>query len=343
MTVPCPEFTPSQVNNALCECQLTWLEHTPHAKQLFIAHTDGVRVTEVMRAIAEHEKIHCTDYRPSEDWTPGAVMPNCLCGAERRLHKPLDVIRGVRRHRAKACKGFKSDITSPGTCIACKARWLDHQVECRGLVIEQRAHLHQVWCKSVILPGEHICNCLTDEEKQAALEEKHMDCRAFKVKAKDTAICACGGKFAQHSHQARDGFDHFVTWLAAHMSNHDVLAWYVTLATTPIKRLSELERLIKDPMYKVVAGARAPDSTTCGALYEALTGVHVITSPNEKRDFRLPAPNLLTPVCYSCQTEVVPVQGTLCLDCKDYYLRMKTAPTLEADFTGGPNDRPEES
>lgn len=336
MTSLCNVFTPGP-DPVWCMCRVYWNHHSPHAKQAFITQGDQHLITSVFDALKRDTENPCPGYEPASDWVAGHGAPDCICGRIRTSHPSKDVIAGMNKYRekhgikkkgAQPCGQHIGSITTPGVCSVCHFRWIDHPLDARPLVVEAFTDLHKAFCKCVIMNGENECDCMLDTEKQAALdkiaEPTKVACKSFKPKSTGHTHCTCSKQFHEHAPAARAGFNTFITWRAAHLSNDELIAWFLSLPGTDRgEKTRFLEKLLADPNIKYTPPSNMvmPDSTTLVALLETLDGgaVHRIRRPKDAVEALVIVPEEVKKYfCHWCSEMESTTPGSACITCAEF-------------------------
>lgn len=348
---PCAKFNPLLTDAAFCTCQLHWKQHVQAAQAKFWDDADKALIDKVVSACKRDNVAPCKKYTPSKDWAQGEGAPDCVCGRPTRpSHLPGDILDGIRLWKEThprvvaskpICGHFHSILTTPGQCVVCDRKWIDHAPLGRGLVIEAFYDQHEDSCKCVIMNGDVQCSCMSDEEIQKALDKlggsspapkkelSKMGCQQFKPKSPGVTHCHCGTPFHLHTTVATDGHASFLSWRASHMSNRELLVWFHLLGKTRSDRTDTLKRIVADPHFTFVPPANMinPDNLTMLALLDTLTGTHYIQSPTDiekieaKRrgdsldDLKLDEDDFFHN-CYACGEQKSMVKGQKCDSCE---------------------------
>lgn len=350
----CHEFSPSNGWAAKCVCNYHWNQHTVPARDRFMKNAEKDLISAMISACKRDNETQCKGYWPSATWERGTAAPDCTCGRPNRAHTPGEVLKGIRAHREKyglpqttkkdPCGQFYGTITTPGNCGVCNLKWVEHPVKARSLAIEAFSDLHEPACKSVTMNGDVECNCMTDEEKQLALDklggvkEEKVPCKKFKSKSSGHTHCiTCGEPFYNHSREACGGFTRFIEWRAANLTNEELAEWFQSLpGKDRQERTRTLEKLLADPNYKFYPPPNMvnPSSTIMLGMLEALDGgaAHrvkpkadsadqiveaiVIHREDTKVDEQVEEERLY--LCHYCTEMLAKVPGSACDGCAEF-------------------------
>lgn len=158
------------------------------------------------------------------------------------------------------CRGFVPEVDSPGLCKWCHRKYIDHEPGARGLELEGMTHIHSPGCRCIQAVGDVACTCLSDVSKQAMLDKIGEISAGVEPMLTEVCllyqpagdpqmiqICTCGLKFYGHTLDAKQGFGTWTEWRAAHMSNEDVIRWFVNLGDSPKARMTAIQRHLDHP------------------------------------------------------------------------------------------------
>lgn len=341
----CALFVPTEKDPAFCQCRAHWVHHSLAARRFFFDCKDGALIAKVINACKRDNASPCPKYTPKADWESGCPAPDCECGRPRESHPADQVLSGIRAFREahtpktkEPCGHFYGTPSNPGTCSICSCKWVQHAPTNRGLVVEAFEDIHAGYCKSIIMNGDIECSCMTNIEKQAALDKlakpatavKH--CKHFASKSIGVTICACGTPFHEHTQEARDGYHTFGVWRSAHLGNYELIRWFLSLeGNNREQRITTLKRLLADPYasHTGTDGIPMPDGTTLQAMLDALTGSHHIKSPKDltKLTTHFPDDDLIEAVVVHEETAAERVY--LCHVCGDLTSMMPGMPCNE--------------
>lgn len=349
----CNSYRPHPKDAAFCAaCSISWNKHSQGVRHVFWDNTDKSLIDLLLLALKRDTDSPCHEYMPVHDWNNGESAPDCACGRPvRPSHEPGDILKGIRAWRnlhpthlvgKPPCGHFIGSLSTPGTCSVCDHKWLTHEVKARSLAIEAFYDKHESWCKCIIMNGDVECSCMNEQEIQDTLDDigqvgrtvqkepVNMGCKQFTPKSTGNTHCKCGTPFHMHSTVACDGHASFLEWRASHLTNHELLTWFMVLpGRNRDDRVQVLKKILTDPGYVWVPPANLvnPDDFTLKALFDTLTGGHLIQSPNdiEKREGKEQvveqAPVVEPPSgavwCHGCQEMTSTIIGQLCSECSE--------------------------
>lgn len=279
----CERFRPSEGDVLVCAiCTKMWQTHTKQAQAACMDH----EANEVILAIELRltpRTYTCTTYTPfvyAGRWTMCSH-----CGGKGYEHHISVITKAGKVSETGAtkdvpaltnpCNHYAPSVANAGRCV-CGRNWIEHATTARGDIAETLL-THSSWCRSVSHLGDQKCNCMSNLHIQLALENnitKHA-CSSFDDGGNKSTICVkCREPFIHHSKPARDGHVDWRSWHQAHMSNGEVIAWYLGLATTDALRIQVLEAIVKhgSPAQR---GCVMPNIATCRAILECVGVVEV--------------------------------------------------------------------
>lgn len=241
------------------------------------------------------------------------------------------------------CKFFHPLTEMPGRCRWCGMRYVDHPVEARGTAVEDYDDFHSPHCASVVKgTGHHKCSCLTDDVKQQMLDqmsvrgadsasevassiaegivvkpvdsEERIVCQKFETDDLSDWNCDnCGKRFYDHLPEHREGFDNWSDWRCAHMSNSDVIQWFLDLGLTEDARCKAFAQRLW--AYDILDKTWPPSEKLIHELYGMLPGrLRMLVDSHKPRDKSKDPPERDT--CFNCGCVLVkPKEVSICVDC----------------------------
>ena len=371
----CKHYKPTALTVLVCKtCGMAWDRHSQVSKSEFFRLGTPEEIKAVVQT-AQVGRAKCVHFVPKHTWRGGQdPVPDCAtCNNSAKFyHLPgvllagISAFRNAERAQMRSgeerlpCGFFHGTTARPGTCQICDKKWIAHKPGARTLVIEEYTNKHKDWCKCLKSSGSVECDCMSDNEKQEALDriavganarEEKVSCRKFKSRAPGVTKCAhCGEDYYRHTTAACDGYIMFQEWRTHNMNDKELLEWFMSLGKTREARVAICEKLVKDPSYTLTPppGKITPHTTIVAALLEAITGQSYIkpmqalppaAANNGQGTAILEAVKVetLDPVCFSCKDVPVKDDGDLCTDCDRMYRRegnMPLGPALRVEVKG---------
>lgn len=180
----------------------------------------------------------------------------------------------VVRKSTNPCTKFEPLVDRPGTCRWCQHQYISHSEPARGFLLEDLEHLHSGYCKSVTRNGQHPCDCLTDANKQRMLDTlntgKGVPCKKFdplEENRNKIDLCRCGRRFYDHWREAKGGFLTWTEWRASHMSNKEIIDWFMNLGPDDASRMKKFKHHLDHPSH---LHPEAPSPSLIKLMWEML-------------------------------------------------------------------------
>lgn len=229
------------------------------------------------------------------------------------------------------CSGFQPQVDNPGTCRNCAHQYITHPEKARGFDLEELTDLHAPNCKSVIMNGQHYCNCMTDQAKQKLLDSMKKGksgCSKFTPRmglTQSEIWCECGARFYDHTAAARENFGTWTEFRAAHMTNQEVIRWFMDLGMDDESRMQKFVHHMDHPSHM---DAYAPPPKLIKLMWELLPEALQKLGRKQKKDAKsnnLPIdPDIERDitvnsegrkVCYSCGAVLELTEEIICHGC----------------------------
>ena len=243
----------------------------------------------------------------------------------------------VRQTSANPCDNFSPVVELPGYCKFCGHRYIDHSDVAQGFQLEDITNIHSPGCVSVTKIGLNRCSCMDDSVKQMMLDSLGdvrrrtavalipAECLIYNpINPQHIDSCKCGKRFHQHSLTAKDGFETWTKWRAAHMTDAEIVSWFISLGFDNISRMREFKQHLDKPR-ELDPTAPSPEvirriSQMLPADFHALVKIGV----TEKRTN-----------CISCGSVLLKGEQAMCEDCQaiavgpDWIPRLKPRPPAQ--------------
>lgn len=288
----------------VCQCGVRWEDHTIAVRDAFLAAaTSEERQLLDLRLLPRPDR--CSEFRP----VVIGIHKICQCGAfywEHHITVQVNYSRKeaetiAKRVEPHPCSYFMPRDTTRGIC-QCGFSWLSHVGPSRGRYFEELPDIdHGAHCQ--FKTGK--CLCVSDPRKQEILE-MNRGCKKFTMKAAGNTICACGLRFHEHRKDLRGGFDDFILWRQANMTNAEIFSWWEHLARTTEDRTARLKRIIDNPSLYLPFDA--PSIEVVKFLYEL--------SPKPPKP-RLVLPAGAARLCNFCSKDLKANETYVCHACID--------------------------
>lgn len=236
----------------------------------------------------------------------------------------------VRRTASSSCDGFRPIVELPGYCRFCGYSYIEHSDTARGLELEDISNIHSPTCASIVKTGLNRCSCMQDSVKQMMLDSIGDVRRRAATKSDPTVctkftpasvamsdLCSCGRRFYQHSLEACDGFSTWARWRSAHMSNAEVIKWFLNLGTDDVSRMREFKRRMDKPND---LDPTAPPPEVIRRISQML--------PARFHNVLKVTPRVDRTLCFKCAAPLIKGELALCEDCQTDALGPNWVPKL---------------
>lgn len=238
----------------------------------------------------------------------------------------------IRRTASSACEDFSPVTELPGYCKFCGFSYIEHSEKGRGFQLEDMPELHSPGCVSVVKTGLNRCSCLDDSVKQMMLDSlgevrkrtasrpvTPTECSAFDPPQSQTSdACKCGKRFHEHSLTAKQGFDTWARWRAAHMTDIEVINWFVGLGTDHPSRMREFKHHLDKP----------DNLSTTAPPPEVIKRISQMLPAEMHALLKVPTPGKRTN-CMTCGSALIKGEQAMCEDCQHQAVGPDWAPNTK--------------
>ena len=140
-------------------------------------------------------------------------------------------------------------------------------------------------------------------------------CSKFETSDLTEWLCQnCSKRFYDHEQEHREGFDSWTEWRAAHMSNDDVIQWFLDLGSDEVSRARQFRKRIDD--YDFLDKTWPPSKKLIQELYSMLP----LRVRNLVDSFKKPESSNTSSeerdTCFNCGVPLLkPKETSMCTDC----------------------------